>query len=236
MKQPSLRTLFTRRRAVFGVGTLAFLSGLFVLVVGAWSALDNEPGREPPPLVDLGSEAEAARVLPSPVTASATLQPTATPQSGPPLGDAGYRMAIESIGVEAGVYTYGLDENAIPQVPTNPWEVAWYNFSSQPGTGSNAVFAGHVTWNGPAVFYDLQALQPGDIVRLLGANGVELTYRVSDNFSVDPNDPDSLKVMQATEQDVITLITCGGTFFETDDPVSGGDYTLRVIGRAERVS
>src|SRR3970040_2119899 len=80
---------------------------------------------------------------------------------------------------------------------------------------------------------DLQSLQQGDPIRLGGTDGDELTYVVSANFAVDPNDPDSLQVMQPTSSDVITLITCSGPFFETDDPVSGGNYTLRVIVRAD---
>src|SRR3546814_7056233 len=45
------------------------------------------------------------------------------------------------LGVNAPVDTYGLDANAVPQVPTgsNAREVvAWYNFSARPGAGSRS--------------------------------------------------------------------------------------------------
>jgi LPXTG-site transpeptidase (sortase) family protein len=98
------------------------------------------------------------------------------------------------------------------------------------------VFAGHVTWHGRAVFWDLDKLQPGDIIKLMGEDGTELVYAVSNSFLVDPADPESLKVMQGTATDIITVITCGGDFVDTNDPVFGGEYTGRRIVRAELVS
>lgn len=223
------------RRLILVFGAASLLTGLLLVAYGALSLLDGDSQAATPPVVDLSNENELARVLaPSTPSAAATAAPVQ-----PPLADSAYRIVVDRIGVNAPVKTYGLDENAVPQVPTGPEAkevVAWYDFSARPGTGGNAVFAGHVTWNGPAVFYGLGSLQPGDLVRLLGEDGTELAYRVSSNFAVDPEDPDSLEVMQPTSSDVITLITCGGTFFRTDDPVAGGDYTLRVIVRADLVS
>jgi LPXTG-site transpeptidase (sortase) family protein len=181
------------------------------------------------------SDEEAPIVQTTPVpTIAVTPQPAETP---PPLSEP-YRMIIERLGVDAPIATYGLDENRVPIVPTGPDAaevVAWYDFSARPGTGSNAVFAGHVTWNGDAVFRRLENLQSGDIVRLRDDRGTEISYRVISNVSVDPNDPESVKVMYPTETDQLTLITCGGEFFETDDPISGGDYTQRVVVKAELV-
>jgi LPXTG-site transpeptidase (sortase) family protein len=147
-------------------------------------------------------------------------------------------MVIDKLGVNAPVETYGLDEQAIPQVPTGSNAadiVAWYNFSAQPGTGSNAVFAGHVTWFGPAVFYSLSSLASGDEIMLRSSDGIELKYVVSDVFQVDATDPDSLSVMSATPQDMITIITCDGAFVDTNDPVFGGEYTNRLVVRAARM-
>lgn len=169
-------------------------------------------------------------------TPAATPAPAAAPAPPPPpLRDQPYNIVIEKIGVNAGVFTYGLDANQIPEVPYNGWDVAWYNFSAQPGTGSNAVFAAHVTWNGPAVFYHLDALVPGDEVRLTGTDGTTITYRVTESFLVDPSDPNSLKVMAGTDKDMITLITCGGSPFYIGGS-AGYDYTHRLVVRGELVS
>jgi LPXTG-site transpeptidase (sortase) family protein len=94
------------------------------------------------------------------------------------------------------------------------------------------VFAGHVTWYGQAVFYNLVSLATGDLIKLKGQDGTELVYQVTSAFSVDPSDTDSLKVMQPTADDVITIITCDGSFTDTNDPVFGGDYSSRLVVRA----
>jgi LPXTG-site transpeptidase (sortase) family protein len=113
--------------------------------------------------------------------------------------------------------------------------VAWYDFSALPGAGSNAVFSGHVTWNGRAVFWALDELQPGDTISVISEDGVEYTYEVFDNFPVDPSDPASLKVMKPTPTDTITVITCGGTWIPDPSEQFGGNYTTRTIVQAKLV-
>jgi len=208
------------KRLLMGVGGLALLAaagiGGYVLLSG------GDEGEESPPAVE----------------ATQTVDATAPPaESGPPLNEV-YRMIIEKIGVDAPVAPYGLDENAVPLVPQGPdasQVVAWYDFSAKPGTGSNAVFAGHVTWNGDAVFRNLNKLAEGDTIKLRDNEGGEVVYRVKSNVLVDPNDPESVKVMYPTDKDEVTIITCGGEYFETNDPIAGGDYTGRVIIKAELV-
>ena len=176
--------------------------------------------------------------LPPAVQATATVAVTPPPADAPPPLGSSYRMIIEKIGVNAPVATYGLDENDIPVVPTGPdaaETVAWYDFSAKPGTGGNSVFAGHVTWFGNAVFLSLDTLQAGDIIRLQDDQGAEAVYRVTANQSLDPNDPESVKTMYPTDKDMVTIITCGGTFYDTGDPIAGGDYTHRIVIKAELV-
>jgi len=183
-----------------------------------------------------GSDEEAPVVVQA--TPSASVAPTAPPPAVEQLGES-YRMVIEKIGVDAPVVRYGLDENRIPIVPTGgdaAQVVAWYDFSVKPGTGGNAVFAGHVTWNGQAVFYNLTSVQAGDIIKFRDNDGREIAYRVTSNASVDPNDPNALQMLYPTSNDVVTIITCGGSFYQTGDPVFGGDYTNRIILRGELVS
>lgn len=165
--------------------------------------------------------------------------PSPTPVAPPavaPFRDTPFRMVIESIGVDAPVVAYGLDSDAVPQVPLNAYDVAWYNFSAQPGTGGNAVFAGHVTWSGQAVFYALNTLVAGDTIRLRGDDGAELLYTVSESFMVDPNDPSALALMGPAASDTVTIITCDGSFYYTGDPVFRGDYTNRRVVRAALTS
>jgi len=150
------------------------------------------------------------------------------------------RMVIEKMGVDAPIITLGLDANRLPEVPNGPDVVAWYDFSAKPGQGSNAVFSGHVDWtvNGQpvtAVFWGLGELEEGDVVKLLLEDGSELQYRVTNSATIEYDDPEGVKVMDKTPSDVITLISCGGTWVPDHSSPLGGNYTQRVIVRAERV-
>ena len=139
-----------------------------------------------------------------------------------------YRMVIDRAGVDAPVVAAYTDANGVPQVPHNGYDVAWYVSTARPGTGDNAVFAAHVTWNGVAVFYNLHLLAAGDQIRLDGDDGTMLLYTVTDSFLVDQNDPSSVLVMRPTGYDAITLISCDGSFFPNG---SFGDYTNRRVIR-----
>jgi LPXTG-site transpeptidase (sortase) family protein len=138
---------------------------------------------------------------------------------------------MPKIGVDAPVVTYGLDANMVPEVPYNGSDVAWYNFSAKPGTGSNAVFAGHVTWSGRAVFYNLDQMAPGDDIYLEGTDGTKVFYKVSEVFLVDQNDANALSVMGPTETDMMTVITCGGAPYYVGG-IAAYDYTHRLVVRA----
>ncbi len=206
----------------------AILTGFGLYREFVWGGHGSAPSLASQHLTDPGGVYDrplgVARVFATPVPAA--------PAPEPPLPEAAYHMVIDKIGVDAAVFPFGLDANRVPEVPLNADDVAWYNFSSPPGTGSNAVFAGHVTWNGRAVFYDLKDIQVGDSITLRGDNGTEIAYTVSDSFTVDPNDPNALSVMAPTPADVITIITCDGSFYYTGDPVFNGDYTQRRVVRA----
>jgi LPXTG-site transpeptidase (sortase) family protein len=192
-----------------------------------------------------GEEESALIVAPSP-QASATPAPTVAPVPPPapppplppPLSET-QSMIIDRIGVNAPVAVYGLDENRVPVVPTGPGAggiVAWYDFSARPGTGGNAVFAGHVTWNGAAVFYSLSTLGAGDQIRLVDDRGAQVVYQVVMNETMDANDPATLQMMYPADHDLLTIVTCGGSFYRTGDPVFGGEYTSRTVIQAALVS
>lgn len=159
-----------------------------------------------------------------------------SPTPAPPLQNAPFHIVIDRIGVDAPVIPEGLDAQNVPIVPLNSYDVAWYTFSAQPGTGGNAVFAGHVTWGGPAVFYSLDQLAAGDAIKLVADTGAALTYTVKESYAVDANDPSAIDVMSPTPDDMITIITCDGTRYYTGDPIFGHAYTERRIIRAALTS
>jgi LPXTG-site transpeptidase (sortase) family protein len=179
------------------------------------------------------SSAAEAVTSPTPATTTPSAAPTPTSASTPFFAARPYHMTIDKIGVSGPVVAEGMDANQVPIVPLEGDVVAWYDFSAQPGTAGNAVFAGHKTWNGPAIFYNVDELQRGDTIRLTGDDGAELNYTVTDSFTVNENDPNAVSVMAPTKIAVMTIITCEGTRYYTGDPVFGHDYTERRIIRAE---
>ena len=228
----SFKAASTPRKMLFTLGSVSFVAGVTLLGIGVFSAFSG--GDSTP------DDSSVVQVVVSPTpraTAPITRTPSPTPVPTPPLGDGPYQMAITRIGVNAPVEEFGLDAQAVPEVPTGDNAanvVAWYNFSAKPGIGSNAVFAGHVTWNGVAVFYNLASLTAGDEIVLTGQDDTKLKYTVSEVFSVDPTtDPHAKDVMLPTPNDVLTIITCGGDFIRNpNDHVFGGDYNHRLVVRA----
>lgn len=252
LPKQALSVLLSRQIFV-ALGLALFIAGTSLLSIGIYSYFDQSGSQgldflrevtrpvqqsEPEPV----SSTPAPTAGPSPATpATSEPGPQATPQPTPQLAPPG-QIIIDAIDVDASVITLGLDENNIPEVPDyNNTEdarsvVAWYDeFSAVPGAGSNAVFAAHVTWEGPAVFANLDELKAGDSVRILRQDGEELAYEVFANFLVDPEDPDALKVMLPTEEDVVTLITCGGTWLPNPSDPYGGAYSNRTIVQARLV-
>ena len=161
---------------------------------------------------------------------------------GPPKGPPPTRMAIPRISIDAEVVTMNFEEGTnIPAVPSRGELVAWYDFTAAPAVGSNAVFTGHVDWQTaggapiPGVFYRLRELRIGDEISLTLEDGVSVTYRVTGNVATKYDDPNVGKSMNLTKKDVVTLITCGGSWVNDPSKDSGGNYTHRIVVRAERV-
>ena len=185
-----------------------------------------------PPLTNAGTLDLPRNGLETP-TASPIATPT--PSSAPVA-----HMIIEKICVDAPVVTLGLDENNVPQVPDNPNDVVWYDWSMRPGWGSNAVFSGHVDWtvNGvpvTGVFYDLRKVEVGDTIKVTLADNTEYQYKVIGNVAIPYDDAQATEAMGATPSEVITIITCGGTWIPEHGNPIGGHYTHRQIVRAELI-
>jgi LPXTG-site transpeptidase (sortase) family protein len=161
-----------------------------------------------------------------------TPQATATPAGPPPSEAPIANLVIPKFDINAPVVIRGVDGNGVMQTPDGPVDVAWYEFSKKPGFGGNAVFSGHVDYinYGPAVFWHLKDLEQGDIIEVRLNDGTVYTYSVATKTNVSADPPQEVLdgIVGQTPNDVITLITCGGTFSSAT-----GQYDQRVIVRAE---
>jgi LPXTG-site transpeptidase (sortase) family protein len=126
-----------------------------------------------------------------------------------------WEVEIPAIGVVAELATLGDPDG--PTLPVPPLaqaatEAGWYRFTSVPGSVGNSVIVGHVdTYVGPAVFYNLYRLRPGDAIYVeTGASTRRFAVRwvrqvAKAQFPAN-------QVFGSTGEHQLWLITCGGAF------------------------
>jgi sortase (surface protein transpeptidase) len=159
----------------------------------------------------------------APPTATLTPLPTDTPETpySTPTPDvfeaAGpvVRLEIPAIGVDAVVERVGRLPDGSMDTPKLPGDVAWFTESALPGQPVDrpAVIAGHLdSPTGPAVFYDLRQLVPGDEIAVTYQNGSRYVFTVVnkerypfDNAPVD-------KIFGSNPERMLNLITCDGAW------------------------
>lgn len=160
--------------------------------------------------------------------------PSPTPDAQFPPGSTApiTRIIIPSAEINAPIVVKGVDAAGVMLAPDNAYDVAWYDFSAQPGFGGNAVFAGHVDYVnvGPAVFWNLKDLNPGDIIEVQQADGTSIKYAVNFKQQYDAASAPVNEIVGPTPRESVTLITCSGTFNSATS-----QYDQRLIVRAERV-
>lgn len=137
-------------------------------------------------------------------------------------------ISIPSVGIDAAIEQVPIIDGVM-QTPQDVWAVGWYYEISKPGAGTNVVMAGHRDWwgVGPVIFYNLEYVQVGNHIYVAGADGSGSTYEVTEVYYVAA-DTNAGEVTGATSTEMLTLITCGGSF-------TGAEYTSRVIVRAKRI-
>jgi hypothetical protein len=123
------------------------------------------------------------------------------------------QLLIPSIGLSEQVGELGLNANGTVQVPASWTAPGWYKLGPSPGQLGSAVILGHVdSVSGPAAFYRLSALRPGDRVDVRLANGRTKRFRVI-GLRLYPKRsfPDRL-VYGPRSYSALQLVTCGGAF------------------------
>jgi sortase (surface protein transpeptidase) len=163
----------------------------------------------------------ASHPSPPPATGPRTSGPTRTTEVIDfPVGSwrrlplsAPVRLEIPAIGVSTPLVRLGLNPDGTMQVPGNFQVAGWFTGAPQPGQLGPAVIAGHVdSRTGPAVFYRLRDLRPGDQVRVVRADRRMVRFRVDSLASYPKHALPAEAVYGATTAPALRLITCAGSF------------------------
>ncbi|HEY2288702.1 MAG TPA: class F sortase [Streptosporangiaceae bacterium] len=153
---------------------------------------------------------------------AATVQSVAEPVS----------LVVPAIGVSTKLIHLGVSAAGVLQVPKSFTVAGWYTGSPRPGQPGGAVIAGHVdSVQGPAVFYRLQLLKPGEKAYVRRADGTLAVFTITSVRSYPKTGFPTSAVYGPTPDSQLRLITCGGTF----DPATG-HYLSNTIAYASLVS
>jgi LPXTG-site transpeptidase (sortase) family protein len=210
------------RPAVLGVTV-----GLLVIVAGIVGLLTRHSTSAPPPRGQQTVAAPTASIVTNPTSPTPPPSPTG-PASGvlkasyaEPQGQGQGQVAlpvsltVPVIGVKTRLVTLGLLANGTLNtnpLDASPQDAGWYTGSVRPGSVGPAVIAGHINYNGPAVFGRLTELRAGDLVYVGRADGTTVEFRVTAVQSTPKTDFPTGGVYGATADPELRLITCGGDF------------------------
>nr|WP_307804239.1 class F sortase [Micromonospora echinofusca] len=199
-----------RRAAGLALVTLFALVGIFG--VGLVVAAFTRPAPRPPQPV---AEAAPTRYAPAPEaggpSASAVpVAPVGLDRSDPT------RVRIPRIGVDADIMSLGVNADGSMEVPSlkQADRAGWYRFGPSPGEIGSSVVVGHVDSKelGPAVFFKLGALRPGDTIQVSRKDGKVVTFTV-DGVKAFPKASFPTDLVYATTPNAtLRLVTCGGAF------------------------
>lgn len=162
-----------------------------------------------------GTSAAADAGMPAaavPVATSARVVPATGRPARPVAAPSG--LSVPAIGLTAGApETLGLDTAGRLGAPVDFARIGWYAQGPKPGEAGPAVIVGHVdSFRGPAVFFRLREMKPGQQIVVPRTDGRRTTFTV-DAVKHYPKDAfPSDEVYGPTANAQLRLITCGGAF------------------------
>ncbi|MBW1596297.1 sortase domain-bontaining protein [Streptomyces sp. JJ38] len=163
-------------------------------------------------LIAFGLPTAGSPPPPPPRPAPAVTAPRAAP-SGPPVQPLPrarpQRVRAPAIGLDVRTEPVGLDDDGSVALPDNADHAGWFTRTPAPGQSGNAVVVGHVdSDSGPAAFYGLGSLRPGDRIVVDRERGPAAEFTVSAATVYDRGDFPSSTVYGPTTEPRLTLVTC----------------------------
>lgn len=139
--------------------------------------------------------------------------PATSPAATPAARAAPTAVRLPSIEVEDTLLRLGIAPDGTAEVPADYDRVGWFDRGVVPGARGPTVLLGHVdSRTGPAVFYRLRELRPGDPVEVDRSDGTTARYVVTRTEQVAKDRFPTFAVFGTTRDDVVRLVTCTGTF------------------------
>jgi hypothetical protein len=189
--------------------------------------------------VAVGIAISAQEHAPQPSLAAAGATGSSGKASGPSLRRSPpVSIDIPAIGASSSLLHLGVNSDGTIQVPSldsRVSEAAWYKYSATPGQIGASVIEGHVdTLHGPAVFFRLGGLRPGDSVDVTLADGVTAIFRVTGVRRYLKSSFPAKIIYGATEHAALRLITCGGAFDYATGHYLGSTVVFASLASARR--
>lgn len=124
------------------------------------------------------------------------------------------RLRIPALAIDTGfVAPLGLLGSGEVEVPESNTEVGWYKYSPTPGELGPAVIFGHVdSYTGPAVFFSLGQLDPGDDIYVEREDGTEAHFVVTGLERYQQSEFPTALVYGDIDHAGLRLITCSGLY------------------------
>lgn len=143
-----------------------------------------------------------------------SLLPTATPPFRMVPVQKPVTIEIPSIQLFADIVNVGVTPTNVMEVPEDTRKVGWYSLGIRPGETGGAILTAHYdTPTGkPAIFYNLNALNPGDIIYLKMENQEELLFQVQEVLSAPVKTFPTDLIYGKIDDKKLILITCDGVW------------------------
>ena len=140
-------------------------------------------------------------------------------------------LSIPAIDVKTHLIRLGQRPDGTVEVPQDPADAGWFRLGPPPGSSGSSVILGHVdSVTGPAVFYRLKELRPGDRIAVQLDDGTTARFRVHSIETYANADFPAQKVYGKQGRSQLNLVTCGG-----DYDSSRGGYQSNVVVNARLV-
>jgi LPXTG-site transpeptidase (sortase) family protein len=220
------------------VGLVLIVAGVTGLLASCSAQQPQQPPRGqdtvPTPTTSIVTDPAPASSSASPSPSSTGLPSGVLKSSYPEPGDnSGSSVAlpvsltIPVIGVQAPLLELGLVAQGSLPCPADPTKdvlhkgalntcpldsdpaaAGWYSKSARPGAVGPAIIAGHINFNGSAVFGRLGELRTGDSIYVTRADGSKVEFRVTSIVITAKTDFPAGGVYAGTGDSELRLISC----------------------------